>query len=242
MSRSLFARCASACARASMHRHFIPFALAALVVASVAPRRGDAATVFSQAPPLNNANGYVSDFGEPKQRADDFSLGSPATVTSIRWWGSYLFNSVPANRDFALRFFTDVAGTPSPAPFYNQPLTGATRTATALVDASGDTIYQFDANLPVSQLFAGSTTFYASVVENVSGSTFFWVAQSSGPDWVRNTDADAWQNLASNANFAFELNANGVAAVPLPAAAWAGFALMGGIVVRRKLTRTSLET
>jgi hypothetical protein len=221
-----------------IHRHVIRIALAALVLASVAPRRADANTVFSQAPPLNNANGYVSDFGEPKQRADNFSLGAATTVTSIRWWGSYFGNASPALTNFSLRFFADAAGTPVTAPFYSQAITGATRTATALVDASGDTIYQFDANLPVSQLFAGSTTFYASVVENVAGSTFFWVAQSSGPDWVRNTDADAWQNLASNANFAFELfDANGSpAVVPTPTAAAGGFAvaLLGMLISRRR--------
>ena len=215
-----------------------PFAaLTALLLIVVASQRVSAGSIFLQSPTASPVNGFVSDFGEPRQRADDFSLGAAATVQSISWWGSYFGNpAVPPAANFALRFFADAAGTPQTVPFYNQLLNGATRVDSGLVDVSGNKVYKFTSNLPVTQALLGGTTYYASVVENAAGPAFFWSGDGAGPDWFRLTDADPWANVATNANFAFELfDANGnPPLVPTPTAAAGGIALLGMLIAKRR--------
>lgn len=208
--------------------------LAALVAL---PRDAQAVTVFSQAP-VNGAISFASDFQFPNQYADNFSLGSAATVASVKFWGDYAFGGTPtATNNFSIRFYADVAGSPAIVPFYNQAVV-ATRTPTGLFNNIADPIFEYSALLPISVPLAGGTTYYFSTVDNNAGSHWFWAGDSIGgsPNFERSVDGVAWSSTFFNENLAFQLN-NGVQVVPLPAAAWAGFALIGGIGVRRKLAR-----
>src|SRR5262245_8882917 len=124
------------------NQSYLAAVCAALLVGLVGlPRSVWAVTVFSQ-PPVNNSNAFGSDNQLPQQQADNFSLGSAASITSARWWGSYPSAAPAAGNNFLVRFFSDVAGSPAVNPFYDQSVV-ATRTNTALVDNIGDPVFEY---------------------------------------------------------------------------------------------------
>jgi hypothetical protein len=191
-------------------------------------------TVFSQLP-VTDATSLYSDVQMPQQLADNFTVASATSIASVRWWGVY-DAGLPATSDFVLRFFND-NGTAAPAlaPFFQFTALNVTRTPTPYSYGPLPT-YQFTYNLPLVVPVAAGTPYYLSVLEfTASPSNFAWQGDSPGNVYARSADGQAWSSLPIP-NAAFELyNTPQAQVVPLPAAAWMGMALTGGIGVRRKL-------
>lgn len=158
-----------------------------------------AAQVFEQPPA--DGNDAFSSFKDD-QSADDFLLSSDAAVTQVRWWGSYLINpgdpGDPGVDDlFHVRFFNDAGGIPdaNPSTEFMQPTLNVSRTATALQDIAGGTVFQFDATLPSPVVLTGGTPFHLSIVNffDATDAEWFWLLsdQQTGDNAFR-FDGDPW--------------------------------------------------
>ena len=73
---------------------------------------GNGDAVYDNGEPDPTQLPWRSDFAEPVQEVDDFSLPpGRSTVAAVRWWGAYLYE-VNARDDFTIRVYED-AGTRS---------------------------------------------------------------------------------------------------------------------------------
>jgi hypothetical protein len=146
--------------------------------------------LFSQ-PVISGGVGLASDFARFQQEADSFVLPIPASIETIHWWGAYANNDIRAD-NFAVRFFANVAGNPAMTPFVDISSLSLTRTLTNLFDNLGDQIYEYQATLPSTVTFDGTTTYYLSVVNNTPpGGVWDWVGSGPGTHWARQDDANA---------------------------------------------------
>jgi hypothetical protein len=172
------------------------------------------ATIFSQ--PLDAGEaGFISDFGgaDPQQQADNFMLGSPAVLGTVRWWGGYDFNDVQTD-SFVIRLFGDNgAGLPQVDPFLETPV-APTRQLTGLSDPFGDDLYQYSAQLSAGVPLAAGTISSLSIVNDTSAGNWFWALDGTGNDFSREADGLAWEEFPTDGNQAFELSP-----VPEPATA-----------------------
>jgi hypothetical protein len=211
-------------------------ALCAVALIVLTPRLAPANTVFSQ-PVVAGGPSIYSDTEFGVQAADNFSLAAPAIIDSIRWWGTYIPGGPPST--FQVRFFADFGGTPAIVPFSDQPIGPINPTATGLFDVNARPIFEFNSAVPVPVALAGGTPYYLSLLDTTAGSGWAWTADGAGSFWTRNVDGSPWSVAPPPFvnNLAFELNS--VTVVPLPAAAWCGLALIGGIGVRRTLVRAN---
>jgi hypothetical protein len=197
-------------------RHLTARFLPCLVLVLLAgPVQAD--ILFSQTV-IDGGVALASDFAVAQQEADNFALSMPASVQSIHWWGAYTNNAVQTD-NFALRLINDVAGNPAPTSFVNVSAMNLTRTTTNLVDNLGDTIYEYQADLPSAAALNGNTTYYLSVVNNSPPGSLGWDWVGSGPGthWSRPLDTSDWTISTNSTNFAFELLGTAGTAVPEPA-------------------------
>lgn len=170
-----------------------------------------AVQVFEQ-PPANGNDAFPSFLDD--QSADDFLLSADAAVTHVRWWGSYLINpgdpGDPGVDDlFHVRFFNDVGGVPAADPFaeFAQPALSVNRTATALQDTVGSTVFQFDTLLTSPLALTGGTPFHLSIVNffDATNAEWFWLlSDPAGSNAFRFGDGNAWASDPSG-NLAFAL-------------------------------------
>jgi hypothetical protein len=152
------------------------------------------------------AIGWSSNAGA-QQIAQDFSLASEGTVTTISVFG--LSTAGGVNNDpqaFVLEFFNDNSGAPETTSFYS-----TTTAAIAGVDTGvtwGNwTIYKYTFNVPSQSLSAGTTYWLGA---KSTGTGWNWAAAStdgSGGIWVRTLDDAAWSKSPQDTrdNQAFEL-------------------------------------
>jgi hypothetical protein len=199
----------------------------------------EAALAFSQ-PPANGNDAFSSISAE--QAADDFSLASNGMVNGLTWWGSY--DSDPAGLPadlFQVSFFQDDgSGNPATSPFASLTDT-AIRTATGLLDATGETVYRYDLSVASPFVLTGGTPYYLSMVNgfdvNDPNANWYWLlSDTSGSNYYRFAANDPWQSDITG-NLAFNVNVTGATTVPEPTNLWLflmGSVLLGVVVKARK--------
>jgi hypothetical protein len=164
-----------------------------------------ATVIFSQ-PVDAGAVGFISDFGGDAQEADNFVLGSPAVLGTVRWWGGYDSNDVQTD-SFVIRLFDDNgAGLPQIDPFLETPA-APTRQLTGLTDPLGADLYLYSSELAAGVPLAGGTVYYLSIVNDTSAGNWFWALDGIGNDFSREADGLPWEEFPTDGNHAFELSA-----------------------------------
>lgn len=173
----------------------------------------------------NNAQWRNSDFSNQfaGQAADDFILSSDNQVTSVHWYGSYLFtDSQPMPDDFTINFYSDDTNTPAVDPFHTATFTSAvSRTFTGDVVATdwGDyEMYEYEVDISAVALL-GNTRYWLSIVNNTQESVSYggwaWAYNTDGSgtthQWLR--EGGDWTVYGSS-NLAFSLHND--ASVPEP--------------------------
>lgn len=191
---------------------------------------------FQQAPvDGNDAFSSIS----AAQSGDDFALSSDALVNALSWWGAYADD--PANLaadSFRVRLFEDDgSGLPKTAPFveFNQ---SPVRTATALTDVTGATVYRFELAPPSPLALSGGKPYYISIVNLFDiadpNADWYWLlSDTTGTNFYRFASTDPWQADVTG-NLAFALH---TAAVPEPgtcAMVLAGGGLLVAVTRRRR--------
>lgn len=184
------------------------------------------AAVLVEQLPSNGAAGYYSNANQPQQWADDFSLPAAATVGGVSWWGGYdtanggLEDS--GSDDFRVRVYSDIAGTGSVLHEFGS--VSVMRTATALVDAAGNSVYRYDLDLSAAPVGLPTGGLYLAI-ENLGASDWFWQADGIGMSWYRGEDTDDWAAAPRDGDqLAFRLTAAADQTVPEPGTA--GLALL----------------
>lgn len=198
------------------------------------------AALYSQANDLATDWGFFS-VGGPGQfftqrMADNFSLASASTVTSVRWFGAsqnFAFPDLTNFTGFDVKIYGDLGGVPDETDilFSASPtLAGLTITPTGFNNIGGGTQYQFDLN--VGSLNLGAGTYWLSVgglLVNNFGDAFVWSRSTQGD--LNNASyfynpASGWIAFAGN-DLAFEI-------IPAPSAlSLAGLALLATARRRR---------
>lgn len=204
-------------------------ALAALFLLGAS--RAQSSVVFSQTP--DNYAGYYSDIPN-QQIADDFTLGSTATITSLHWWGG--FNGPVFSNDFTLRLFNDDgSGTPNTNPALTLGFSNLTVTDTGNVNTGlGNEVLYYTADLTTPFTATGGVKYHLSIL---NGTSYDWVWEDqdrANEVSYRYGDGSSW-STAPIGNRAFELVA-GTPAVPEPGtyAILASLGLTGAAFLRRR--------
>ena len=149
----------------------------------VSPALG--APVFSQTTtPITGATGSDRDSFSRQgyQSADDVTLGSSATVRSVTWWGVFDSDDTPVTPvSFDLIFYADVGGVPDATTV----ISSTTVVFESLVDtgfelASGETIYEFQADITPTLLPGGETVWFSVLADtdNDADDDFSWAHDS----------------------------------------------------------------
>ena len=171
-----------------------------------------------------------------------FFWQATAWSMDIAWWGSYASDpaGLPADLFRVSIFQDDGAGNPAISPFATLTDT-VIRTATGLLDATGETVYRYDLSVTSSFALTGGTPYYLSVVNefdvNDPNANWYWLlSDTSGSNYFRFAATDPWQSDITG-NLAFNINVNGATAVPEPESLWLflmGSVLLGLVVKARK--------
>lgn len=185
-----------------------------------------AALAFSQ-PPADGNDAFLSISAD--QSADDFTLARNGMVDGLTWWGSYRLDptGLPADLFQVSIFQDDGLGNPEISPL-NMLTDTATRTPTALLDVTGQTVYQYDLSVTSPFALTGTTPYYLSVVNkfdpNYPDADWFWLlSDTSGSNYNRYAANETWQSFTTG-NLAFHINV-----VPEPATLW--LFLMGSFLI-----------
>lgn len=165
-------------------------------------------SLYSQAP-IPDGDGRFSHFTAGAQNADNFVLSASATITDLRWWGSY--DGVDTD-NFLVRILSNSAGSPGTiSQTYINPV--VTRSSTSLTDIAGSDVYQYDLDVLDFGLTAG--TYYVSVMNDTTTANWYWLFGTGGDSqsWSRGTDVDPW--AIGSDDFALEILGT-VRSVPTP--------------------------
>ena len=204
---------------------------AVLALCGVSPVFAIPVDVFSQGP-SNNGIGFSSSPSPANaQSADNFRLNASETITGVRWWGVQSVAG-PLPDLFDLSFFDDASGVPAALPFETLLGLAASRTATALTEAGGFPVFEFNVALLVPLPLFADTNYYLSIFypddpANVNGPfpDFFWLSSDPGSNYFRQLPllpdpdtGDDWIEDSTN-NLAFALQAERDQTVPEPGTA-----------------------
>ena len=159
-----------------------------------------AAVLYDSGEP-NNAQWRNSDFSNQfsGEAADDFMLSANSQVSSVRWYGSYLFTvTQPMPDDFTINVYSDNVGKPADIPFHTASFTSlVSRAFTGVVveTSSGDfEMYEYEVSVfPV--VLAANTKYWLSIVNNTQKTTSY-----GGWAWAYNTAASthSWRSTSSS--------------------------------------------
>jgi hypothetical protein len=161
-----------------------------------------ASPIFTQATTntevFDGASGSDRDaiFGNGQQMADDFTVGSSATIQSVTWWGIYnnpiKEGSLQQPWDFEIFIYGDNGGLPDTSKVIGSSqvsFNSLTDTGENFADNPfGDDIYVFTADVTPINLSAG-TTYWFSVLADTSNdaiNNFSW-RYAEGGNAVRRT-------------------------------------------------------
>lgn len=186
--------------------------------------QANAALIYDSGGP-NNAQWRNSDLNSQGVAADDFSLSSESTVSSIGWFGSYLFfPSQPQPDSFTVQIYEDQGNDPANAPLHTAIFTSAlSRTFTGVSVATNyGTFDMYEYSVDIQPLtFNANTRYWLSIFNETPETT---VNQSlSGWAWAYSTVASThrwkkhgedWTTFGSS-DLAFSLNGDD-ANVPEP--------------------------
>jgi hypothetical protein len=185
------------------------------------PSAVNASVIYSQAP--DQRGGRASDVATPVETADNFTLGSAATVRSITWWGAYDFGDGTdpplGTENFTIRFYSDAAGGPSSNPSATLNVGGSVGREATGNTVAGFVEYQYQVDSADLVLAAG--THYLSIVDDTQGigdvKRFFWESGTAGDsnDWFRLSIGSGDWVRASTMSHAFALNGD-LLSVPEP--------------------------
>jgi hypothetical protein len=144
------------------------------------PSESRSDTVFEQRITYAGPGNFLLSDSESAQiLADDFTLASPAQVTSVSWVGTYEKRGTDSAR-FAVDFFSEEsARQPSITPFYHAEVT-------PLIAANSrfpNVVSSLSAVLPVPATLQTGTPYWFSVYDIQSGSTFLWSRASDGSNY-----------------------------------------------------------
>jgi hypothetical protein len=143
------------------------FVLAAAVLGLAgAPVRGSS-ILFDSSPP-DNQQAFLSDTaGGPQYLAGSFTLGSPATVGGVNFWGIFLAGG-PTDT-FTINLFSNSGGQPGSL----LSTSSATLTGTANGGSTaGQQDFEFQSTFTGVPLSAG--TYWLSVYDDNASSRFYW--------------------------------------------------------------------
>jgi hypothetical protein len=176
--------------------------------------------------------GSVTSF---QQSADDFTLGTPATIRQIVWWGNYVGTTPSTDDTFRIRFYeaAQANGLPGNVSF-EATILNAVRAPTGLLipNGTGGVIpeYRFEANLLTPTALSSGTPHWLEIVQlGDPNSMFQWEwssAQRNGFAFLSPNDAQ-WQKESFGEDLAFQLSTT-----PEPATT-VFFALGIGLLRRR---------
>jgi hypothetical protein len=187
----------------------------------------------------------TSDHSIPWIMADDYQCNDPLPIMAVRWWGSYVGETMVRPTGFVVGFDFNIYGsTGTPANHPNSLPVGAPVYTAALiaqeefvgVDQTGDNVYRYDAFLaePFDQVFG---TEYFISIDKPTGEQWGWHdSGASHPilDWAAFTPVGhggPWVTFNPHTDLAFELM------VPEPnttVLALIGGGLLMGVALRRR--------
>jgi hypothetical protein len=176
--------------------------------------------VASDADPLNN-------FSLTQYGADDFTLASAATVTSVIWRGWYSGSGTPTiSDDFTINFYSDASGADVPDALIQSFVIGdpSSRIDTGLIPPEfGHNVFEYVADLGSGINLSSGTTYWMSIYNNTpSNGLEFWAwagnfSVSTGAQTTVSFDLSIWSPTGGVAEETyFQLGAP----IPIPAAAW----------------------
>jgi hypothetical protein len=144
-------------------------------------------------PDLQNA--YMSDFGWPLQRGDNFVLTSGSNViTDIHWWGVYYPSGLSEQDNFTIRIFNfENSGGPDADFFYENIVGNVNRTDTGSIIAGSLKMYEYAVDIQPLTLTPGDS-YLLSIINNAgtSGIYWNWASISDGPSYFRDLDGTSW--------------------------------------------------
>ena len=207
------------------------------------------ATIFAQTFTPNNL--INADADQPAFTADDFSFGTPQTIRSITWWGSYFPNigsegldahpdagTPPASLDFSVNFFTSPIGGES-SLIANFDLGDAVEIApTGVTYIEPIRFFEFSANL-THDLVLPPGTFWISIYSNkqYDANMFRWaISYNAGNTWSSiGIDNPYYFNGTTGHATYFVLDNEYISNVPIPAGVWLFLSALLGLMGFRKV-------
>ena len=179
------------------------------VAALLAPRIGSAQVIYDNGAP-DNVNGWSN--SGIWWLADDFVLGSDATLGSFQWFGLVSPPDGPSSNlaSFSWKIFSDAAGAPGSALAAGS-VSGTTGTKTAYyccvsVGHAYD-IYSYDADLGNLALAAGRYWLAIGDYSSTPPSGDFWATSSQAGNSFMSVDyGQSYFSNENNVDFAFSVS------------------------------------
>jgi hypothetical protein len=181
--------------------------IASLVVCavSVLGQPAAAGVVFDQLPGPGSNSLYSSSTlnafgGTPGYRsADDFALGSGASVTEVTWWGSQNLGG----SNFTFTFYDSSAGEPGAILLTT---TGSLVTSTVSTGSGWDPVSMYTSILDTPFTAAAGTTYWLSIFNAAADASWLWLtANDPGNGLVQAVLGNTSWNHNASGNLAFQL-------------------------------------
>lgn len=154
---------------------------------------------------------------------DDFSFGTPVTITGIQWRGTYSTYS-PQQDNFYIQIFADNSGGPDTNALYSLPFgNNVNRTEWIGNPNPGNQTYIFNYSVDISPINLSAGTYWLSIFDDFASDDpqrrWAWIHQfdpNTGNEVIKNTLINYSQHYPYDADFTL----TGVASVPLPSSVW----------------------